>query len=135
MNRSHSLFNILVIPNWKFSRIFGRTDINEISMSVSPVERNSFLNPFWTQFIKWCIQLFKVTVWILIFSNNILSVYQYWIIIWWNNDETMVFLQFFLLNKHAEILFITILSRNYFWIFVSSIKYFLEPILTCSYRR
>ena len=41
-----------ISSHWMFPRKFGRTDINKMSTSVSPVETNSFLNPFLAQFMR-----------------------------------------------------------------------------------
>ena len=61
------LLKLSLIPNWhisslwRFSRIFVRTDINKISTSVSPVETNSFLNPFLAQFFQWRMILWSAS--------------------------------------------------------------------------
>ena len=106
------------ILNWhissygNFSRIFGRTEINKISSSVSPVETNSFLTPSLEQFIRWCMILWSTSsmlqfeisssaiMFSMFISMNHYVLLNHWIII--SAFEILVFLQIFPQNIPAD---------------------------------
>ena len=103
-----------ISSHWKFSRMFVRTDVNKISISVSPVEKNSFLNLFLSQCIRWCMILWSAS-----------SMSQFEI-----SSSAIVFSMFVL---NFRMVFKTIQLSNYRWwlVYKANCAYFWNFFRTC----